>query len=70
MRRYRCPGCGYVYDEQLGDAHEGFVPGTSWAQVPDDWACPDCAVRDKADFILVDTSASGHSPTTIPGSAT
>lgn len=59
MRRYRCPGCGYVYDEQLGDAHEGFAPGTSWAQVPDDWACPDCAVRDKADFILVEAGNPG-----------
>lgn len=57
MHRYRCPGCGYVYDEKLGDAHEGFAPGTTLAQVPDDWACPDCAVRDKADFVLVDTSS-------------
>ena len=69
MRRYRCPGCGYVYDEQAGDAHEGFAPGTSWAQVPDDWACPDCAVRDKADFILEDASASVQSPSTNSGFA-
>ncbi|MBA4287309.1 MAG: rubredoxin [Xanthomonadaceae bacterium] len=51
MARYRCPGCGHVYDEQRGNPHEGFPPGTRWAQVPDDWACPDCAVRDKADFV-------------------
>lgn len=43
-----------MYDERLGDTREGFAPGTPWAQVPDDWACPGCAVRDKADFILVD----------------
>ena len=48
--RYRCPGCGYVYDEARGDAHEGFAPGTQWAQIPQDWACPDCSVNEKADF--------------------
>jgi rubredoxin len=54
MARYRCPGCGHVHDEQAGDPHEGFPPGTPWAQIPDDWACPDCAVRDKADFVRID----------------
>lgn len=49
-RRYQCPGCGHVYDEQTGDPHEGFAPGTRWEQVPDDWACPACAVREKPDF--------------------
>lgn len=50
FQRYRCPGCGYVYDERLGDPHEGFEPGTLWAAVPEDWACPACAVREKPDF--------------------
>ncbi|MGQ3056971.1 MAG: rubredoxin [Nevskia sp.] len=50
-RRYVCPGCGYRYDEQRGDPHEGFPPGTRWEQVPDDWACPACAVREKPDFV-------------------
>jgi len=53
MTRYRCPGCGYIYDESRGDAHEGFQPGTLWEQVPADWACPDCAVNEKPDFKLV-----------------
>ena len=35
-----------VYDE-----HEGFAAGTAWADVPDDWCCPDCGVRDKVDFV-------------------
>jgi len=47
---WRCPGCGYVYDEAAGHAREGFPPGTPWSAVPDDWACPDCGVRDKIDF--------------------
>ena len=53
MMRYRCPGCSYVYDEARGDPHEGFPPGTTWAQIPADWACPDCSVHEKADFKLV-----------------
>jgi alkane 1-monooxygenase len=46
----RCPGCGYVYDEAVGDPREGFPAGTPWSAVPEDWCCPDCGVRDKADF--------------------
>jgi len=47
---FACPVCGYVYDEEQGNPREGFPPGTAWADVPDDWACPDCGVRDKIDF--------------------
>jgi rubredoxin len=54
---YRCPACGYVYDEEAGHSREGFPPGTPWSQVPDDWACPDCGVRDKVDFEPVSADA-------------
>jgi rubredoxin len=50
VSRWRCPSCGYVYDEQTGHPREGFPAGTPWSEVPDDWACPDCGVRDKVDF--------------------
>jgi rubredoxin len=50
VSRYVCPGCGYAYDEHVGDEREGYVPGTPWAEVPDDWPCPDCGVREKVDF--------------------
>lgn len=50
MSAYRCPVCGYVYDETKGDAREGFPAGTEWDDVPDDWCCPDCGVREKVDF--------------------
>jgi alkane 1-monooxygenase len=53
-RQFRCPGCGYVYDERAGHPREGFAPGTSWSKVPDDWHCPDCGVRDKVDFTPVE----------------
>lgn len=52
--RYRCPGCGHVYDEQRGNPREGFPPGTRWEDIPPDWACPDCAVREKPDFTRLD----------------
>ncbi|MES0872664.1 fatty acid desaturase [Sinimarinibacterium thermocellulolyticum] len=55
--RYQCTDCGYVYDEALGCPREGFAPGTRWSQIPDDWACPDCAVRDKVDFRRIETAA-------------
>ena len=54
MARYRCPECGLVYDEARGHAHEGFPPGTRWDDVPDAWVCPDCGVREKADFRRLD----------------
>ena len=52
MSRYACPNCGFVYDEAEGNRHEGFPPGTPWDEVPDDFVCPDCGVRDKLDFEL------------------
>ena len=50
----RCPGCGYVYEVAAGDEHEGFPAGTAWNEIPDDWFCPDCGVREKIDFIPFD----------------
>lgn len=54
---YRCPGCGYVYEEQTGHPREGFPPGTPWSSVPEHWNCPDCVVRDKVDFLPVEPLA-------------
>jgi len=47
----RCPGCGYTYRVEEGNEAEGFAAGTAWADVPDDWCCPDCGVREKVDFV-------------------
>ncbi|MDO8309386.1 MAG: fatty acid desaturase [Actinomycetota bacterium] len=49
-----CPVCGYVYDEAVGEAREGFSAGTPWSDVPDTWCCPDCGVREKVDFIVLE----------------
>lgn len=53
----RCPGCDYVYEVAAGDEHEGFAAGTAWSDIPDDWCCPDCGVREKVDFVPVDPEA-------------
>ena len=51
----RCPGCGYTYEVVRGDEREGFAAGTAWADVPDSWCCPDCGVREKVDFVPVES---------------
>ncbi len=53
MARYECPDCGYVYDEAAGDDHEGYPPGMKFADLPEEFVCPDCAVRYKEDFVRV-----------------
>jgi len=52
MKTYQCIVCGYIYDEAKGVPEDGIAPGTAWADVPDDWECPDCGVA-KADFEMV-----------------
>jgi rubredoxin len=42
FKRYMCLGCGFLYDEALGLPDLGIAPGTRWADVPDDFVCPDC----------------------------
>ncbi|QYJ05829.1 fatty acid desaturase [Nocardioides panacisoli] len=51
----RCPGCGYTYEVEAGNELEGFAAGTAWSEIPDDWCCPDCGVREKVDFVPVET---------------
>ncbi|AYJ48412.1 rubredoxin [Rhodococcus sp. P1Y] len=50
MAAYECPVCNYVYDEATGAPREGFAAGTTWSDIPDEWPCPDCGVREKIDF--------------------
>lgn len=70
--RFACPSCGHIYDERLGDPHQGFAPGTTWDRIPDDWDCPDCAVRAKADFrpIADGAESSGATAAAPPGTST
>jgi len=50
MDRYVCEICGYVYDPAEGDPDNGVDPGTSFADLPDDWECPVCGAS-KDDFV-------------------
>ncbi|MCW2786794.1 MAG: alkane 1-monooxygenase [Marmoricola sp.] len=52
----KCPGCGYTYEVAVGNEHEGFAAGTAWSDIPDNWCCPDCGVREKVDFVPVDAA--------------
>ena len=52
MAQWECIVCGLIYDEKEGWPEDGIAPGTKWADVPDDWTCPDCGVG-KDDFELI-----------------
>jgi rubredoxin len=48
MDKYVCTICGYIYDPANGDPDSGVEPGTSFADLPDDWTCPICgATKDQ-----------------------
>lgn len=55
MSQFQCPDCGYIYDEEAGAKHEGYPPGTEWQEIPDDFPCPECFVREKPDFVSLDS---------------
>ena len=44
MEKYICATCDYVYDPEAGDPDNDVAPGTSFADLPDDWECPLCGV--------------------------
>ena len=41
--QYEC-ACGYIYEEAAGEPDNGIEPGTKWADVPEDYACPLCGL--------------------------
>ena len=45
--RYICSMCNYIYDEKRGEPHRGIKPGTKFADLPDDYVCPVCALDPK-----------------------
>ncbi|MDN5939574.1 MAG: rubredoxin [Salinisphaera sp.] len=52
FRRYQCRFCAHIYDEAEGDPDSGIAPGTRFADIPDDWYCPECGAG-KADYELI-----------------
>jgi rubredoxin len=53
VRKWQCLVCGFVYEEALGLPDDGIPAGTSWDDIPDDWACPECGVG-KEDFEMIE----------------
>ena len=47
LTRYQCTVCGHIYDPAEGDPSAGIPPGTSFADVPENWTCPICGVSKK-----------------------
>jgi rubredoxin len=42
--KYVCTVCQWVYDPAVGDPDAGIEPGVEFADLPDDWVCPECGV--------------------------
>ncbi|RQR32522.1 MULTISPECIES: rubredoxin [Burkholderia] len=53
FKLWQCVLCGFVYDEAEGMPAEGIPAGTRWADVPDDWICPECSAT-KIDFEMIE----------------
>jgi rubredoxin len=52
-QQWVCQVCSWVYDEAAGAPEHGLAPGTRFADISEDWYCPECGVT-KADFTLLD----------------
>ena len=52
-RKFMCVICGFIYDEAEGWTEDGISPGTTWADVPENWFCPDCGAA-KEDFEMIE----------------
>lgn len=52
-----CKICWTSYDPAKGDDFRQVLPGTPFADLPDDWGCPHCGAP-KAQFIVVEDPGS------------
>lgn len=55
MKVWQCIVCGFIYDESRGLPEDRIAAGTAWADIPANWACPDCGVA-KADFEMIEVA--------------
>ena len=53
FKTWQCILCGFIYDEAAGMPGEGIPPGTRWADVPENWICPECSAG-KQDFEMIE----------------
>lgn len=56
MAHYQCGACFFPYSEDEGLPEENIPAGTSWADVPEDFVCPECGTP-KAGFIAYEPAA-------------
>jgi rubredoxin len=61
FKLHLCLGCGFLYDEQLGLPEHGVPAGPRWADIPDDWVCPDCGTP-KGGFEMVEIAYADGQP--------
>ena len=54
MQKWICIICGHVYDEAVGDPGTGIPPGTKFADLPEDWICPECGSPKGSFELMVD----------------
>ena len=51
--RLECGICWTVYDPSAGDEVWQISPGTSFADLPPHWTCPNCSAE-KTSFLVLD----------------
>jgi GntR family transcriptional regulator/MocR family aminotransferase len=44
-RSFICRGCYFIYEEAKGLPQQSIRPGTPFADIPDNWRCPDCGTE-------------------------
>jgi rubredoxin len=42
MAKFECKICGWVYDPEEGLPDDDIEPGTAFADLPDEFVCPEC----------------------------
>jgi rubrerythrin len=46
-QKWICRQCSMIYDPVVGDPDSGIAPGTTFADIPEDWSCPICGATKK-----------------------
>lgn len=49
-QRYECKVCWYCYEPEQGDDVAQIPAGTAFADLPQDWCCPECEAH-KSTFL-------------------
>jgi GntR family transcriptional regulator/MocR family aminotransferase len=44
-KRFICGGCYFIYEPSAGLPEQSIAPGTPFADIPENWRCPDCGTE-------------------------